>query len=104
MLILFYPIKKKFKKEMCDFYNDKAILHYLTGSERVKPYSDLGKKMNPIYSTNGFKKMQYQEPSCDLRTDSIDEATFFTYGSGTLTRNELIGGKYMQFIKDGEDF
>ncbi len=79
--------------------NDRAIVYHILNSEKTVPYSCLGKNYSATYTpSKGIKKMQYQEPSCGLYSDSIDEAIYWSYGSGTLSQNELTGGKYLQFF------
>ena len=79
--------------------NDNAIIYFVLNNKKPRPYSYLGQNYTATYvSPLGLKKMQYQSPHCEFRTDSIDKSIFWSYGSGCQTDKELIGGKYMQFF------
>jgi len=81
-------------------HDDRALYFSLVGREKPQAYSALAQARGPIFSTVGMKRIQYQE--CDINGDSFDSEILYSYGSGRQSAGELIGGKYLQFMRSDE--
>ena len=82
-----------------DKLNDKAFVYQLLNIERPKPHTLLGRNYTANYAPDcAENRLRQQKLSCEFRNDRTDEAMFWSYGSGCLNKNELIGGKYLQFL------